>query len=492
MKIEKRNYLTYNLLFLCIFCMLHSCCLMAQNRDNLRIKATTPLPAGEKVRLIITDDYISNKVITIGETKITAKQDFELKANINQIHLAQLAIRTSKAEFYIVPEWTYPLHIEMDTVLFDLFDPGAFGGFLQIENEKIDTNDLNIKLNYFTAFFEALLQEFSFKLLYFKDIDTYDTIMAILNKRFPIEYEPDNYYRSYIYYTIAQLDKLIFSKYPEQLYEKYLNNEYILYNNPAYMQFFKDFYSDYLYSSPRISKAMLHEYINISANYPALFNEVGRDRYLVNERLRELVLIYNLWQYFGHEEFSRKNIAKLLEYIAENTHFPEHKKIANNILELIDDYRFGKTIPAVVLKNEKEKNLKINEYKGKWIYLHFYSNYCEECIREMLIIKELHNKFKDEITFISISLDLKYDEFKKFRTEYNMFDWNFAHFNDQYDWLIAMNIYTLPENILLNPEGKIALRNAPDPNQDLSIFLERLFYKEPEERINPLFYNPKE
>lgn len=491
MKIKQERVSNHILLLFSILCVFHSSYVTAQNKENLHIKATTPLPPGETVRLIVVDDYITNKPVTLCETKILGNHTFSLNAKIDQIKLAQIAIRTSKAEFYVVPNWNYSLHIEMDTVLFELFDPGILGGFLQIQNKMVDTNDINLKINYFTAFYEALLRDLGFKLLYFKDKSNYDTIIHELSKRFPVQYNPSNFYHSYIYYTVAQLDRVIYGKYPEMLYEKYLDNEYILYDNPAYMQFFKDFYSNYLYLSPKIPKAMLGEYINKSANYPALFNEVGKDPYLVNERLRELVLILNLWEYFDHEEFNRRNVVALLEHIKDNTHFPEHLKIVNNVLERIDKNRYGKVIPKFVFKDEKNKNVKINQFQGKWVYLHFYNNYCEECIREMLIIKELQAKFKDEIDFISISLDLDYNQFKAFREEYKMFDWKFVHFNDQYDWLLEMEIYTLPENILLNKEGDIALRNAPDPNKELSIFLERLFYKEKEERINPLFYNPK-
>jgi thiol-disulfide isomerase/thioredoxin len=475
-----------------MFCVFHSFHLTGQPKENLFINSSTPLPSGETVRLLITDDYITNKVVTLCETTISDKHTFQLATTINQIHLAQLAIRTSRAEFFIVPDWRYPLEIEMDSVLFEFFDPGMLGGFLQIKNLDFDTNDLNLKINYFLAFYESLLQEYDINILYFKEKNAYDSVINELAKRFPLEYEPDNFYKSYIYYTVAQLDKVIYAKSPDLLYKKYFDNEYILYNNPAYMQFFRDFYSNYLYSSFHISKSMLNEYINNAPNYPALFNEVGKDRYLVNERLRELVLILNLWQYFNHEEFSQRNIVKLIEYIAVNTHFPEHKKIVDNILEIIENNQYGKTLPKFVFKNEKDKNVKINQFKGKWIYLHFYSNYCEECIREMLIIKELQEKFKDDITFVSISLDLDYNQFKLFKEEFKMFDWEFVHFNDQYEWLIAMDVYTLPENILLNPNGEIALRNAPDPNRELSLFLERLLYKEKDQRINPMFYRPNE
>ncbi|MDL2313086.1 TlpA family protein disulfide reductase [Bacteroidales bacterium OttesenSCG-928-B11] len=489
MEVKKRNYTTHIILLFSMLFMLHSQYTTAQNKDNITISATTPLPIGEKVRLLATDDYITNKMIVLCESTISNNHTFQLSTNIKEITLTQMGIRTSRAEFYIVPNWNYSFNVEMDTVLFKLFDPGAYGGFLQIQNLKTDTNDINLKINYFLAFYEAILQEFSYRIVYLKDKECYDTVVQEISKRFPTEYEPTNFYKSYIYYTIAQLDKIIYSKYPDKLYEKYFNNEYVLYNNPAYMHFFKDFYSNYLYASSRISQSMLNEYINTTANYPALFNEVGRDHFLVNERLRELVILYNLWEFTDSEDFNWRNVISLIEYIAQNTHFPEHKKIADNILEIIQNSNSKKLMSEFIFKDEKNKNVKINKLKGKWVYLHFYDNYCDDCIREMLIIKELHAKFKDEITFVSVSLDLEYEQFKKFREAYPLFDWEFVHFNDHYDWLIAMDIFSLPENIILNKDGEIEIRHAPDPDKNLFIFLEKMFHKEEQERINPMFYN---
>jgi hypothetical protein len=72
-----------------------------------------------------------------------------------------------------------------------------------------------------------------------------------------------------------------------KLYNKYLDNKYIHYNNPAYMDFFID--------SLMLSLCRLQVYytttilndINYSNDYYKLSDDVGKDPILINEKIRE-------------------------------------------------------------------------------------------------------------------------------------------------------------------------------------------------------------
>ena len=58
------------------------------------------------------------------------------------------------------------------------------------------------------------------------------------------------------------------------------------------------------------------------------------------------------------------------------------------------------------------------------------------------------------------------------------------------EWLEQMAISTLPDNLLINPEGKLQQRYAADISRDLAQFLSKLFTKE-EPEINPLIPQSK-
>jgi hypothetical protein len=103
----------------------------------------------------------------------------------------------------------------------------------------------------------------------------------------------------------------------------------------------------------------------------------------------------------------------------------------------------------------------------------------------MLVIEELMKAYKDKITFVSISVDADQTKFSQFRKKYNQFDWEFVYFNQSYDWLNSMEIYSLPEYLLFSPDGKLYSRYPPALDKDFSLFLLRLFSEE-EKDVNPL------
>ena len=460
--------------------------LLAQGRLEVVIEGTTALPPGEEVRLIATSDLLTNKQVTVATDVISRNGKFKLSYKTNQIELVQLAIRTSKTEFYVAPGHLYQLEVNADPQLFNLLTPEEYDGGLRIKRLNFDTTDLNFKINRFESYLHDAIGYY-FRRLHQYDKNASDTIKLLLQENFPVQYTPDNFYHSYIYYSIGCIDQIILHKTSDSLYHRYFDNEYILYDNPAYMVLFKKSYKEYLYFSSQIAKAVLNEHINALPDYFALFNAVGKDKMLVNERIRELVIIYNLWDFFYREEFNPNNILQLLQFINKSTHFPEHQKIINNILDNIEQKQANQAIKEVVLKKENGEKVRLKDFQGKWVYLQFYNIHCLTCMQEMMIIKELRNKYKDSIEFISVSIDISREDFVAFMKDYSLFDWPFVHFDGQYDWLRNMNINSIPDNILINSQGDIEQRYAPDITDKLSERLARLFYQEPKEPKNPMF-----
>ena len=485
MKINRATYL-FTIKIMVFFILFLTCRnVFGQKNNTITIEGKTTFAAEEEVRIIGVEDYISMRQKTIASDKIDKHGAFKLSFQCPKIKLIQIEVRTSKAEFFIVPGYCYNFDVTMDPQLFDMLAPDAFGGFLQIRSNVIDTLDINYKINRFNSFYNAAINYYQYALILEKNVSAYDSLMLEIQQNFEIRYAPDNFYLSYLYYTVGALEMLIYSKSSNRLFEKYLNNEYILYDNPAYMAFFKDFYNSYLYSSTAISKDILRNNINIKPDYNALFNELGKIGFLKNERIRELVIIYNLYQFSENEEFERSNIVLLLRYIKENSHFPEHREIAENVLHVILKYSESIAPPETYFKQENGNSFQLKALNGKWVYLHFFNTACLDCIREMLIIKELQAKFKDKITFVSVCLDHDFSKFRAFRKDYAMFDWNFIHFNNHYDWLRELEIVTLPDNILLNHKGEIVRRYAPDPSRNLTLLLMQLFPEE--EDVVPVF-----
>ena len=457
----------------------------AQKPKEITIEGEAPFAAGYEIRLTTYTDYISYNPIKSASAKIAPNGHFKLSFKASTISLVEIEINTSSAELFLVPGYKYNFNISMDEQLFKMFNPADENGYLLIVPESIDTNDLNLKIQKFNYFFEPLVEDYLYQITIQRNHSAYDSLEMKVKEKFPVEYIPTNYYNTYIFYTLGQLEAITNTKEPQKTYNKYFNNDFILYDNPAYMTLFNYYYDNYLYLSPRISKAVLDASINEKCDYMMLFNAVGKDFSLVNEKLRELVIIKNLAQFIGNEEFNQDNIFKLIDYIFKNTKFPEHKIIAENLVQKITKFSTGNKVPTYDFRYANGSKFNPKEFEGKWVFFQFFNTQCADCIREMLVIEELMKAYKDKITFVSISVDADQTKFSQFRKKYNQFDWEFVYFNQSYDWLNSMEIYSLPEYLLFSPDGKLYSRYPPALDKDFSLFLLRLFSEE-EEDVNPL------
>lgn len=452
------------------------------------ITGTANFAAGEEIRLLVFHDLL-NGIADVAATDIIDKHGrFALKYNTNDIELAQLAIRTSKAEFFIVPSNSYTFTITVDSTLYQRINPEKYGGFLQIENAKSDTGDLNYKINRFTQYFNRVADAYSYPMIYGSEDNVFDTVRNIIAEHYDFQYNPENFYQSYGFYTLGSLDLLQYRKKPVYLYQKYFDNDNILYNNPAYMSLFNQFYEGYLYYSPYVSKELLDRTINETPDYLTLFNEVGRDPKLANARLRELVIIKNLIEFLDNKEFDQGNILKLLQYIRQTSSFDKHIRLIDSKLNQIEKSR--KVTEEVTFRDEKGHKVQLKQYEGTPVYLHVFQTDCINCIREMMIIKDLQSKYDGRVLFVSLCIDPEKETYQAFVKQYGkMFEWPLLYFDAQYDWLMQQGIETLPEHLFFNADGTLIMRFPPAPEQGLPEYLQMNFPDEIEQDDNPLFQN---
>ena len=472
--------------------MMGSCQLFAQKIAPVVIRGYADFAAGEEIRLIAYEDLITYTPKVVSSDMVDRNGAFELSYATPEVRLVQLEIRTSRAEFLVEPSKTYNFTISMDADLFNFFRPQDYDGFLQVENENDNPQDLNRRVNYFSDYYNYAFSRYYFPIVYDRDEDARDSVLAMMRQKFEIRYNPFDFYQSYVYYGISQLDRIYWQKEAEKLYQKYLDNDYILYNNPNYMEFFDSFYDDYVFSSLKINRENVLISINDSVNYRMLFNELGRDEFLVNERIRELVIIKNLGQlYLNHPEFDKPNILKLLEELQQTTHFAEHKPLVTNMINFVKKFSDNQLVKNVKLKEPNGKDFLLSKLNGKWTYLHFFRTDCLECVRELMLIREIQEKYKDSLRCVGVCLDFDKYQLQNFLNKYPQFDWEFVHFNQQYQWINNLEVNSLPDYILLSPEGKIFNRYLPAPADGLVDYLNRLYAPATPEDNNPMFHQRK-
>lgn len=473
---------------LIVICLATSASVWSQKLTPVKIFGHADFAAGEEIRLLVYEDLLTYTPRVAASSKIAADGQFELSCTTPQVLLAQLEIRTSKAEFFIEPSHSYDLTIDMDPKLFNLYAPQDYDGFLHIVNNNPDKQDLNSKINYFSRFYNALFERFSFKILYDHDAAAYDSVQSVMNEKFDVRNNPYDFYQAYQFYEMSNLDRIYWQKEGDSLFNKYLNNDHILYNHPSYMNLFNSFYDDYVFMSAKIKMETILACINQNANYRQLFDALGADEFLVNERIRELVIIKSLGQlYLNHPEFDKNNIVALLQEIRSTSHFPEHKPLVENMLRFVSKFSDEQLVKEVKLKEGNGKDFSFKKMKGNWVYVYFFRTDCLECVREMQILREINEKFKDSLSVVSVCVDFDKYKLQNLLNKYPQFDWKFVYFNQQYEWLSQLEVNALPDYLLLSPEGEIYERYLPAPSNGMMDYLTRLFMPEAEKDKNPMF-----
>ena len=195
--------------------------------------------------------------------------------------------------------------------------------------------------------------------------------------------------------------------------------------------------------------------------------------------------------YLNHPEFDKAHILQMLEELQRTTHFAEHKPLVANMINFVKKFSDNQLVKNVKLKEANGKDFLLGKLKGKWTYLHFFRTDCLECVRELMVIREIQEMFKDSLRCVGVCLDFDKYQLQNFLNKYPQFDWEFVHFNQQYQWLDNLEVNSLPDYILLSPEGKIYERYLPAPTDGFVDYLNRLLSPTAPEDNNPMFHQRK-
>ena len=128
----------------------------------------------------------------------------------------------------------------------------------------------------------------------------------------------------------------------------------------------------------------------------------------------------------------------------------------------------GIASPTFNFENHKGGTTKLEDFKGKYVYIDVWATGCGPCRAEIPFLKKVEEKYHGKnIEFVSISVDVDKDheKWQKFVTEKELGGVQlFADKNWNSDFIKAFGINAIPRFLLIDPTGKVLKADAARPS----------------------------
>jgi peroxiredoxin len=122
----------------------------------------------------------------------------------------------------------------------------------------------------------------------------------------------------------------------------------------------------------------------------------------------------------------------------------------------------GQRAPDFALKGEHGQQIKLSDYQGKLVFLHFWASWCPPCGDEAQDLEALKDEMKGQpFELLAVSIDIEEDSVREFDKRYNVTLPALLDPGQQ----VARGLYKItgqPETFLISPDG-VVLKHIVGP-----------------------------
>ena len=442
--------------------------------SNVVIKGNANSFKGKEITIYSFADYISNKKTQVAYTTVKENGTYNFEFNTVEIKKIFIKIEDKSAWFFAQPGEVYNINLDYN----EDFNKGRiYDKQLSIIFNFPVPLELNQQVKKFNQYFDQFIEEN--RALFEKRDHSIEPKLKAFKVKTLQEAENSNseFLINYMKYSIAATQNALDVSYiisntnksnntKANIYLEYLDRKPILYNNPEYINFFKDFFKGELKDlTLQIKGITISEAINEKSSFLALSKALDAYPFLQDDEFKNLFILHGLFELSKDKYFAKANIIKILTEIKTNSTYPEQKIIASNIILEINKVKFGKgsVAPNFALKNKDNEIVSLSNFKGKPIYINFWTTWSIPSQKEMKIMQNLYKKYGNKIQFISICADNDYQKMTSFLAKNESYSWTFLHKGNNNHVLDDYYVATFPQYILIDNNLKILQAPAGRP-----------------------------
>jgi peroxiredoxin len=430
------------------------------------------------IRLSTYTDLISFQEEILDQQTPDEQGNFQLGFEVNSIQEVFVKLGNQSFSFYAEAGKTY--EIQIDNIEIPPRSLVSEHKTLHIQWAK--ENLLNEAIDNFNYAYSSFLEKHFVEIYKYRDVELLKSfekdMLAQLKQTTHLNKEEHLFFENYIQYQLADLKNASNTIYDLSLGKTYLENKTVLYKNPVYMQFFNAYFSKYFVSGKRNTD--YHEFIDLIDRHSSLaqlMDYMGKDPILIQERLRELVLLSALKEVYYNKDFDSENILKLIQSIALKSKFTEHQKIAKALIHQFTNLQIGTPPPTFKLKSTQGIFKSLGDYKGRYVYLVFLSDNCEACESDLTDVTNLAEKYKKDIAVVGILVNYTKAGLEEFKKS-DITPWDRLYFGNNFEILNNYQIKTYPIYMLVDRQGNMLLNPAKKPYEGINRYFDFLIRRD--------------
>jgi len=176
----------------------------------------------------------------------------------------------------------------------------------------------------------------------------------------------------------------------------------------------------------------------------------------------QLIAAHPDWIYSAEivAEFPNDSIAR---YFKTFTSDVQNSFFGIHLSKILNAAAVGSVAPGFTLKNEKGKDVSLNNFAGKYVVLEFWGTWCGYCIKEMPRLKACYSKYSDKVEFIGIDYKDNLQTWLKAISKYDLKWTNLIAENDEVR--DKYGVEGFPTKIIIDNEGKIVLKTTGESDE---------------------------